>query len=409
VIFRQYDPNKDKDSAHRIWKEIGWIEEGKEEIMDILLEGSHGMVAELDGSAECLVLSSLGTARYLEEDLPFASLTGVSTSRVARKRRLACRLTARVVANDAADGVLVHGLGMFEQGFYNSLGYGTGSYQNWVRFDPARLVVKVSPRTPRRLTKDDWYIMHQARLQRFHSHGSINLTHPGNTRHEVMATRNGFGLGYFDGPGDALSHYFWCEARNVSHGPYNVKWAVYHTPEQFLELMGLLRSLGDQVHLVSMAEPPGIQMQDLVAQPFKQNTVSEHSPFETGIRSIAWWQVRICNLMGCLERTHLRGGSLCFNLEIGDPIRGYLPEDAPWPGVAGEYVVALGPSSGAEPGHDATLPTLRTSVNAFSRLWLGVVPATGLAVTDDLSGPRDLLVALDETLRLPVPQPDWEY
>jgi len=38
-----------------------------------------------------------------------------------------------------------------------------------------------------------------------------------------------------------------------------------------------------------------------------------------------------------------------------------------------------------------------------------VRPATGLAVTDALSGPPELLAALDETLRLPAPVTDWAF
>jgi len=71
--------------------------------------------------------------------------------------------------------------------------------------------------------------------------------------------------------------------------------------------------------------------------------------------------------------------------------------------------VTLGPSSGAERGTDASLPTLTATVNALTRLWLGVRPATGLAVTDDLSGPLDLLQALDRAICLPEPKPDWDY
>jgi hypothetical protein len=72
-------------------------------------------------------------------------------------------------------------------------------------------------------------------------------------------------------------------------------------------------------------------------------------------------------------------------------------------------VVTLGPSSGAEPGQDAALPTLSASVGAFTRLWMGVRPATSLAITDDLSGPRALLENLDWLLRLPAPKPDWDF
>ena len=55
------------------------------------------------------------------------------------------------------------------------------------------------------------------------------------------------------------------------------------------------------------------------------------------------------------------------------------------------------------------MPTLTASVGAFTRLWLGVRPATGLAVTDDLDGLPELLSALDEILRLPVPNIGWEF
>jgi len=53
------------------------------------------------------------------------------------------------------------------------------------------------------------------------------------------------------------------------------------------------------------------------------------------------------------------------------------------------------------------LPTLEATVNAFTRLWLGVQPASGLAITDDIAGPPELLAALDRRLRLPAPHMDW--
>ncbi len=42
-------------------------------------------------------------------------------------------------------------------------------------------------------------------------------------------------------------------------------------------------------------------------------------------------------------------------------------------------------------------------------MWLGVRPATGLAVTDNLAGPHELLERLDAVLRLPDPKPDWDF
>jgi hypothetical protein len=304
--------------------------------------------------------------------------------------------------------VLLGGLEMFEQGYYNQLGFGTGGYEHWVRFDPARLRVEVVARIPRRLTGDDWAVMHASRLARLRGHGSCNLNPPGITRAEVMWMDKGFGLGYYDRSDGALSHHIWCDTAEVESGPYIVKWTSYQTFDQFLELMALIRSLGDQVRLVRMREPPGIQLQDLIEQPFKQHHISERSRFETGTRADAYWQVRICDLPGCMERTHLRGAEVRFNLALHDPIERFLDENAPWSGVSGDYVVALGPRSCAEPGRDASLPTLSASVGAFTRMWLGVRPATGLAVTDELAGPRALLEELDWALRLPEPKLDWD-
>jgi hypothetical protein len=411
VRFRDYDPPKDKDAVHRIWREVGWLEEGekKAEAVDLLVECGRALVAEVNGEAECLVTTAPGTIRYLDEELPFSAIAGVTTSRVARKQGLAGRLTARAIASDAADGALVAGLGIFEQGYYDQFGFGTGGYEHWTGFDPAQLRVDVAARVPRRITSDDWAIAHASRLARLQGHGSCNLIPPEVTRGEMLWSEKNFGLGYCDGPGGELTHHFWCWVKEAEHGPYTVGWMTFQTPEQFLELMALIRNLGDQVRLVKMREPQGIQLQDLIERPFRQRQVSEKSRFESHMHASAYWQMRICDLRGCLERTHLRGDDVRFNLNLTDPIERFLAEDAPWHGIAGEYVVTLGPSSSAEPGIDGALPTLTASAGAFTRLWLGVRPATGLAVTDDLSGPPELLDELDWALRLPEPKPDWDF
>jgi hypothetical protein len=98
-----------------------------------------------------------------------------------------------------------------------------------------------------------------------------------------------------------------------------------------------------------------------------------------------------------------------FNLRLSDPIEVFLPEDVPWRGVGGDYVVSLGPTSGAELGTDPALLTLSASVGAFTRMWLGVLSASGLSMTDDLDGPPALLQALDWALQLPLPRPDWDF
>lgn len=407
--YRTYDPQKDLEAVHRIWMETGWLEKGKEEIMDTVVSAGRAIVADLNGEPECLILTAWGTTRYVDQDLTMSAVTGVTTSRIARKQGLASRLTAQAIAIDAAEGAHIAMLGMFEQGYYNQLGFGTHAYEHVVIFDPAEINVQRRARVPRRLKLEDAEAVHAARLARPRFHGSCNLLSSALTRVDMMWTENGFGLGYNDGADGALSHFFWGGTKSAERGPYNIHFMVWHTADQFLELMALIKSLGDQVLAVKMHEPPRIQIQDILLQPFKQRALTQNSPYASIMRAAAWSQTRICDLPGCLERTHLRGSRVRFNLRLSDPITAYLDETQPWRGAGGDYVVTLGPSSGAERGVDPALPSLTASVNAFTRLWLGIRPASGLAVTDDISGPPALLEELDWALRLPDFHPDWEF
>lgn len=409
TTFRVYDPKRDRDAAIRIWREVGWIEddEKKREAFDLFVEGCRALVADVEGAAECIVLSMPGSLRHLDASLPFSAVVGVTTSRVVRKQGLAGRLTARLIAEDVAEGALVAGLGIFEQGFYDRLGFGSGGYEHWLAFDPAQLKVERQHRVPRRITLEDWQAVHASRHARRQGHGAVNLDPQVVTQGEMIWTKNGFGLGYFDGPHGELTHHLWLRGSG-EHGPYTLLWLSYQTADQFLELMALLKSLGDQVRMVWMREPPHIQMQDFLKQPFRFRQLTEKSKYENRMNATAYWQMRICDLPNCLAKTHLRGAAIRFNLTLSDPIEDFLDADAPWRGVGGAYVVTLGPTSQAVRGTDPALPTLKASVNAFTRLWLGVRPATGLAVTDKLSGPPDLLNRLDE-LRLPTPMPDWDF
>ena len=78
-------------------------------------------------------------------------------------------------------------------------------------------------------------------------------------------------------------------------------------------------------------------------------------------------------------------------------------------GIGGSYTIVLGPESSAKRGTKSHLPTLTAAVGAFTRLWLGVRPARGLATTDELSGPADLLAALEHRFCLPSPHFDWDF
>ena len=408
MTLRNYDIERDKEAIHRIWKEVGWLEKDQEANMDLYASAGRALVAEVHGEAECLVITAPATMQYLEEDLALCAVTGVTTSRVARKQGLAGRLAAKAIAQDAQEGALVAGLGMFEQGYYNQLGFGTGGYEHHISFDPAHLVLPVKARIPRRLTENDGEVMHQLRLKRLRGHGACNLIPSVLTIADLKLTENGFGLGYFDTPDGELSHYFWGTAKG-EHGPYGISWMVFQTHAQFLELMALIKNLGDQVRLIGLHEPPGVQVQDLLRQPFRNRAVTKKSEFEAGVWSAAYWQMRINDLPGCLEKTHLEGKSVHFQLQLSDPIERLLDSDEAWRGTSGDYIVTLGQESSAKRGTDETLPILTATVNAFTRMWLGVRTATGLSVTDDLKGSPELLAQLDRALRLPQPKPDWDF
>lgn len=407
--YRDYDRERDRSAVHRLWMEIGWISKGEEEKLDRFLQVGKTIVGEVHGEAESLALTTSGTIRYQEEELPFGCVASITTSLIGRKQGLAGRLTAQAVASLAQEGALVVGLTMFEQGFYDQLGFGMGSYEHSLAFDPGQLRISCTARPPFRLSLSDWESVHAARLQRRRGHGSCNLSSAMVTYSDIEWAGNRFGLGYRDGSQGELSHYVWLDTQSGTHGPFSVCWFCYQTPEQFLELLALLRSFGDQVHLIRLTEPPGIQMQDFLHQPLKGRRITAKSTFEQRNHAGAYFQMRICDLPGCLARTHLRGETLRFNLRLNDPIERWSESTGGWSGVGGDYIVTLGPESSALPGFDPILPLLSASVGAFTRLWFGVLPATGLAISDSLTAPEPLLQQLDRILCLPPPRPDWDF
>lgn len=407
MLIRPFE-ERDRPHCHRIWREVGWMKPGEEPGMDLLLDAGRCLVVELNDEAECLVMASSADIRHLDITLPLSAVTGVTTSIVGRKQGLAARALAQLVANEAEHGAILSGLGMFEQGFYNRLGYGTTSYLTRISFDPAALQVRARHKTPRRLTKDDWSDIHANRLARRRPHGSVSIHDPGVTQVETSVSENGFGLGFRD-DGGQLTHHIWFNTSHIHRGPYCVQWMAWRTHSELLELLSVIHALGDQVRLVQMVEPTGFVMQDLVSQPFKRIQISNKGEFPASIHSYAPYQFRICDLERCVAATRIPWAEVSFNLAVHDPIGSFLPEDSRWRGVNGTFRVELGPESHATSGEDPGLPTLRASIGAFTRLWMGARPATTLAVTDELEATPELLHHLDEALRMPAPLPDWDF
>jgi len=415
VIIRPYEKDRDLDAARRVWGECGWIERGSAdhaEAIDLALDSGRTLVAEMDGAAEALVVNHSGDMQYLDTRLPMASVSGVTTSLVARKQGIAGRLTAKSIARDAADGAAVAVLGMFDQGFYDRLGFGSGAYDILFAFDPQTLRVPSITRPPKRLSKADWAAVHASRVGRARRHGSCSL-HPAEfTRAEINWTTNGFGLGYFDGEGGALSHHVWFEPKgSIESGPYQVKWMPYQNDAQLLELLSVMRAIGDQVRSIKMFEPSHVQLQDFTPTPFRRFAhAGDGSKYIHKPLTMTGWQARICDIEACVQAARGLPGRVQFNLTLRDPFDRYLAEcDSEWAGCSGEYIVTFGEDSQAHRGRDDSLPTLDASLGAFTRMWLGVRPASGLAVSDDLHGPAELLDRLDRVLRLPKPDRDWEF
>ncbi|HXG23004.1 MAG TPA: hypothetical protein VNJ09_00505 [Chthonomonadales bacterium] len=76
--IRKYNPTRDREGVHRIWREVGWLEKGHEEAADLFIEAGRALVAEVHGDPECLTLTVPGTVRYLKEDLSACFVTGVT-------------------------------------------------------------------------------------------------------------------------------------------------------------------------------------------------------------------------------------------------------------------------------------------------------------------------------------------
>ena len=372
--IRKYIDRKDKKAVIRIWQECGWISDEKREAdaFGDFLRSSDAWVFDMDGSAECLVVSTDGRFHHTETPLKLSAITGVTTSRVARNQRAASATLAACLADRGASGAHVSGLGVFEQGFYDRFGYGNGTYEHSVRFDPAWLIDLGRPRVPVRLTPKDWKAIHAGRLARKKGHGAVDLLPPEITKAEMDWVKSSFGLGYkVEGK---LTHFFVASDDNKESGPYGVHWMVYQTYDQFKELMGLIRGLGDQVRQVRMREPRDIQIQSLLRKPFQMQKLSRDGKYQNRVDAAAYWQLRIMDVPACIAALSVLG-RLEFNLVLEDPIQELVPDDAAWNGCGGSYVVTLCETSSAVHGHSPNLPELSATVNDFTQFWMGSASA----------------------------------
>ena len=408
TIIREVDKIKDIKHLQRIWHEVGWIDSSEFKYMADWIKNSDGLVAEINGQPECYVTSIQGDFKYQENLLPFSCISGVTTSLIARKQNLAGKTTAKKIADDALSGAKICGLGMFEQGYYNQLGFGSGTYEYHIQFSPASLNIKIPFSVPERLTIKDIKDIQKSRENRLRKHGSCVLPEV-ITKFEISCSSKRFGLGYRDKDGE-LTHHIWLYGLGSENGPMSVIWMAYQNYEQLMELLALLKSFGDQIMLVRMLEPPGIYLQDFLDKPFYHRELSKDSKYMNRNKALSFWQIRILDLFKCLAATALPISKFSFNLKLIDPIEKFLEEDCEWQGISGEYIITLGPESKCENGIDQTLESLETTVNGFTRMWTGVLPASSLILSEQFIANKDLIQQLDDAFAtLPKPHPDWDF
>ena len=404
--IRAVDLASDLVYLKRIWREVGWVEDAEEEAaLDDFFKGGNTRVATIEGVPECSVHITQGSMRLQSQALPLCAVTAVTTSRIARGQAFAQRLTAEQLAHGRAQGAVVSALGMFDQGFYDKLGFGTGAYDHEVSFDPGQLTTPFATRPPVRLTTAEADEMYRAMQTRLVGNGGVTLHSTDTFRAELQFVHNGFGLGFRDAQA-TLTHFLWFDAENVERGPYRVAMIAYQNTQQLMELMGLIRSLGDQIYSVTMMEPRELQLQQVLNRPLRVSHVTKGGRYPQIVQSTAWWQVRILDVCGCLQTLsgRLPDGvdNFRFSMEVVDPIHKIFERFGladGWQGESGCYQVHVENGRPLEVHRleaHVDEPHLRCSVNALSRMVWSVMPASSLALTDELGADPETLAVCDE-------------
>ncbi len=406
-----YDQDAHEAATIRNWKEISWIDpESKDkdtEIVKRCLGEWKTLIGLYNGSPEASSSWTPGTVRIGSTDLSLCAITGVTTSRYARVEGLASRVTVSALHSGAQAGMAVAALGCFDQGFYNRFGFGNGPYIHILRFDPATLRVDRLSRAPDRLDPDNTAECHEARLRRHRTHGAVNIPLPVQTELGLFDADNPLGVGFRDSSGE-LSHHMWLSGKDRESGPLSVDGAAVSSPEQWLELLGYLRSLSSDVRLIRMGQPPGLQLLDLIHQPFRNMEVRFRGEYQMRFNMLPYYQLRILDMEACASALDIPGPEREFTLRISDPVAADF--DSEWPGTSGDYRLVLGsPCQIQRLGRPVAEPDIRTSIGAFTRWWAGVLPAASLVLSDEFRASPGVCAALDSRPALPPPLPDWDF
>ena len=407
--IRNYNHKKDFDNCFRIWNECGWITKDDKNALELELTSFGGKVAEIDNQVEALVISTRGDMKYMEKDIKLSVITGVTTSLIARKKGIAGKLTSKKLADDAEKGMAVSGLTIFEQGFYDKLGFSNIGYNNIVKFTPSSLNVEIKNKNYKRFSVKDYKNIHDYRINRKRFHGSCNLPEAYTNAELNYKSDEILILGFENN--NEIRHHICLRGKGKESGPFRVSWMSYQNYNEFTELLGILKSFEDQIKLVTLKEPPNIQFQDFLKNPISYSSLTKEGKYENIIRAFSYYQFRILDLKKCIEAVKIPEVDFSFNLSIKDPIEKYLQNlNTDWRGIGGEYKVHVGKNSFVENGHDDNLGTLKTNVNAFTRWWIGAQKPDIIGVNDLFEANTDLLKKLEYTSKfIPKPNPDWGF
>ncbi len=405
-----YDPEKHLEGSLTTWKDAGWLEKGKEDTAAEIFKASTGLVGTVDDSVLALVLSNTGDLHHVlhEATLPFCSVSGVTVAFQGRKEGFGAALTAELLAIAAGKGAVCAGLGMFEQGYYDRVGFSNMPYWRNFYLRPSEIDLDGSMSSrPVRLEKEQWSEIHRSRTRRFRCHGSVNLE-PVNTMDTMLLAPGAFVMGFRD-PSGELTHHICFTSCKGENGPLHTGWLAYRNRHQFHDLMLLLRSMGDQIDLIQLMEPPGIQLQSIVKKPLAQRRRSFQDPLKrVDIRTLAWTQCRILDLKGAIDGMRCPGEPCSFSLTLHDPVEGFLDGSMAWRGCSGEYTVHLSENSFVETGHTGGSPLMRCSLNTFTKMWNGTARPAMLPFTDRVEASEELLMDLERALFMPEPSFDWD-
>jgi len=224
---------------------------------------------DINDEPEVMATSSIGTICYQDEKLKLSAITGVTASLLARKQGFAGRLTATRLALDAEKGAEVGALCIFDQGYYNNLGFGNGNCERIVSFTPSTLKIDRKVKTPG-----------------LPNHCAVTLPEYA-TQAEMGSKEKNMGFGYFDKKGN-LTHHIWITGKGKEQGPYWIQWLAYENLDQLMDLLALMKSFEEQIMMIRMVEPPFIQMQDFIEKPFHIKAITRKSENQNYTYSTAY-------------------------------------------------------------------------------------------------------------------------